>query len=187
MASIRCEAVLRAVSLAAVIGLLGACSTPGKTTMQVNVTQLGNYDNPARAPDCDMPVLDTMPLSEGYKQIAIVEAWADSSDTMPDVLPALKRRACETGADALVILNSQHQDIKNSLYQAGPNETENETTEHNTYATQGDYIKEAEHTRLIGEEGHNGYYVDAIAIDYTVTDPKQSSKIAPAYRSSPNS
>jgi hypothetical protein len=155
--------------------------------MQVNVTQLGNYVNPARSPDCEMPVLSNLPLSTTYKEVAIVEAWADLSDDMPEVLPALKRRACETGADALVILNSHHQDIKNSLYQAGPNETETETTQSSVYATQGDYIKQAEHTRMIGEVGHNGFYVDAIAINYTFGHSKASSAGVPSPKSGPNS
>lgn len=183
----RRKANLGVTTASVILALFAGCSTPGKTTMQVNVTELGKYVNPARPPDCEMPVLDSMPLAASFKEIAIVEAWADVSDSMPDVVPALKRRACETGADALVILNSQHQDIKKSIYQAGPNEMENETTEKSVYATQGDYIKQAEHTRLIGEAGHNGFYIDAIAINYTVNPEKQSSAAPPPAKTGPNS
>jgi hypothetical protein len=104
-----------------------------------------------------------------YTQVAIVEAWADLKDTKDDVLPALRRKACETGADALVILNSTHQDVKQLLYQASPNEQLTDTTKQNVYAGQGEYIKEMEHTRRIGEAGHNGLYIDAVAISYGKT------------------
>src|SRR5712692_9045591 len=130
---------------------VAGCST-GRTPMQVAITQLGPYVNAAKDPGCKMPVLGAMPLAN-YTQVAIVEAWADLKDDQEQVLPALKRKACETGADALVILNSRHQDIKQLLYQATPNEQMNETTQQDVLAGQADYIKEMEHTRRIGEAG----------------------------------
>jgi hypothetical protein len=149
------------MALAAVIA---GCSSQ-KTPLQVAVTQLGPYTHAAKSPDCKMPVLGLMPLGS-LSQIAIVEVWADQKDQPPDVLPALQRKACETGADALVILNSEHQDVKNLLYAATPNQTLNEVTAHNAYASPKDYITEAEHTRRIGEAGHNGFYAEAVAINY---------------------
>jgi len=151
---------------------VGACSTQ-RTPMQVSVTQLAPYVNAAKDPGCTIPVLQTMPTGT-YTQVAIVEAWADLKDTEDDVLPALRRKACETGADALVLLNSTHQDVKQLLYQASPNEQLNETTQQNVYAGQGEYIKEMEHTRVIGEAGHNGLYIDAVAIIYNKVEGKGS-------------
>lgn len=169
---IRFEAVLLQALLAALSGALamtaGACSTR-RTPIQVSVTQLAPYVNAAKDPACTIPVLTTLPTGAST-QIAIVEAWADLKDTKDDVLPALQRKACETGADALVILNSAHQDVKQLLYQASPNEQLNETTQQNVYASQGDYIQEMEHTRGIGEAGHNGLYIDAVAITYNKTN-----------------
>ena len=170
-------ATYRSLRLTAKIATLGGllmvgCSTPGKVSMQVNIVQLANYIHPARPPQCDMPILDNLPLIS-YREVAIVEVWADLKDNEADVLPVLKRKACETGADALVIVNSEHQDIKNFLYQASPNETLNEVTQQDVYSGQGEYIKEAEHTRRVGEAGHNGLYVNAVAINYVV-DTKQS-------------
>jgi hypothetical protein len=159
-------------SAVAVISLLAGCSTPGKVPMQVNITQLANYINPARPPSCEIQVLNSMPLTTTFKEVAIVEAWADLKDDRSDVIPAMKRKACETGADALVITNSQHQDIKSFLYQASPNETLNEATQKDVYSNQGEYIKAAEHTRRIGEAGHNGLYIDGIAINYIVPSPQ---------------
>jgi hypothetical protein len=169
-------ALLAAVAAVAIVG--GGCST--RTPMQVSVTQLATYVNAAKAPDCKMPLLDAMPPGS-YSQVAIVEAWADLKDTKQDVLPALQRKACETGADALVILNSTHQDVKQLLYQASPNEQLNETTQQNVYAGQGEYIEEMEHTRRVGEAGHNGLYVDAVAITYTKA-ADQGSATAPPHR-----
>ena len=156
--------VLLAALLAAFAITTGGCSA-NRTPMQVSVTQLAPYVNAAKDPGCTIPVLNAMPPGS-YTQVAIVEVWADLRDTQNDALPALRRKACETGADALVIVNSTHQDVKQLLYQASPNEQLNDTTQQNVYAGQGDYIKEMEHTRRIGEAGHNGLYVDAIAITY---------------------
>ncbi|MGD0289305.1 MAG: hypothetical protein ABSC63_06580 [Candidatus Binataceae bacterium] len=160
---------LAAMTIALSVIVAGCAS---QKPLQVQVTQLGPYSHAAKAPDCRMPVLERMPL-KNLSQIAIVELWADAKDQPPDVLPALKRKACETGADALVIINSEHQDIKNLLYAASPNESMNDVTAKNGYANPGDYIREAEHTRRIGEAGHNGFYIDAVAIEYNGRDEKQ--------------
>jgi len=151
--------------LCAVIAVDFAGCSGQRTPMEVTVTQLAPYENAAKEPGCDMPVLNAMPVGS-YTQVAIVEAWADLKDTNEDVLPGLKRKACETGADALVIVNATHQDVKHLLYQASPNEQLNDTTKQNVYAGQGEYIQEMEHTRRVGEAGHNGLYVDAVAITY---------------------
>ena len=169
--------------IALVLGCAG-CST-GRVPMEVDVTQLAPYVHAAKAPDCQMPVLSNLPLTT-YRQVAIVEVWADLKDQDNDVVPALRRKACETGADALVIINSQHQDIKNLLYSATPNETLNDTTKHNVYAGQGEYISAMEHTRRIGEAGHNGFYVDAVAINYAKPEDKSASDNGSGQRVKPN-
>jgi hypothetical protein len=160
---------LAAMSLA--MGALIAGCGSQHAPLQVSVTQLGPYSHAAKGPTCNMPVLPTLPLKP-LSQIAIVEAWADSKDQPPDVLPALESKACETGADALVIINSEHQDIKNLLYGATPNDTMNDLTAKSAYTESGQYIKTAEHTRRIGEAGHNGFYIDAVAIDYNPRDAR---------------
>jgi hypothetical protein len=162
------------------LGMVIAGCSSQKSALQVQVTQLAPYTHAAKAPDCQMPVLGMMPL-KNLSQVAIVEVWADQKDQPPDVLPALQRKACETGADALVIINSDHQDVKNLLYAASPNQTLTSVTEHSAYADPGDYIREAEHTRRIGEAGHNGFYVDAVAITcLSEVDSRPSVKGVPA-------
>jgi hypothetical protein len=182
--NIRFEAALSRALLAALFAVFamnaGGCSSR-RTPMQVSVTQLAPYVNAAKDPGCTIPVLNTMPTGT-YTQVAIVEAWADLKDTQEDVLPALRRKACETGADALVILNSTHQDVKQLLYQASPNEQLNETTQQNVYAGQGEYIQEMEHTRRIGEAGHNGLYIDAVAITYNKSQEKGTADMTTAGR-----
>jgi hypothetical protein len=170
--------IMRRTAWIAIATAVAGCASQ-KIPLQVAVTQLGPYTHAAKSPDCKMPVLGLMPLGS-LSQIAIVEVWADQKDQPPDVLPALQRKACETGADALVILNSEHQDIKNLLYAATPNQTMNDVTAHNAYASPKDYITEAEHTRRIGEAGHNGFYVDAVAIDYVVKSERPKIGSAPS-------
>jgi hypothetical protein len=150
------------------------CATATKKTLRVDLTQLAPYVHAAKPPDCTMPVMESMPIGD-YKQVAIVEAWGSLADETPDLLPALTRRACEAGADALVIINSQHQDIKHLLYAATPNDTFNEASKKNSFADPGDYIRAMEHTRQIGEAEHSGFYIDAVAINRSPTEVKHTS------------
>jgi hypothetical protein len=172
--------------ITALAALVTGCSTQ-HDPLTVEVTQLAPYEHAAKPPGCQMPVLNTMPLTD-YEQVAIVEAWADLKDQNSDVVPALQRKACETGADALVLVNSSHQDIKNLLYRATPNETETDIDNKNGYSQPGEYIKTAEHTRQIGEAGHNGLYIDAVAINYRAASGKTAGPVGnPSGPNSPNS
>ena len=55
-----------------------------------------------------MPVLRHEPLAD-FRKVAIVEAMGNRFATEADVLPAVQRKACETGADAIVVLTSKGQ------------------------------------------------------------------------------
>ena len=150
------------------------CATATKNTLRVDLTQLAPYVHAAKPPNCAMPVMESMPIGD-YKQVAIVEAWGSLADDTPDLLPALTRRACEAGADALVIINSQHQDIKHLVYAATPNNTFNEASKISSFANPGEYIRAVEHTRQIGEAEHSGFYIDAVAINRSPTEVKHTS------------
>lgn len=153
-----------ATLLAALAFAAGGCSTQRPT--EVMVSQVSAEIHPAKPPDCNMPILTSEPTAP-YKQVALIDVWADISKKQNDVLPELKRRACATGAQALLILNAKSQDVKTLLYGATPNETETEVTAANNTPNQaGQYIQMMEHTRRIGEPGHSGFYIDAVAIDY---------------------
>ncbi len=153
-------------ALLAVLSLGAAgCSTQRPT--EVMVSQVSPDVDPAKPPDCNMPILTSEPTVR-YKQVALIDVWADITKKQTDVLPELKRKACATGAQALLILNAKSQDVKSLLYGATPNETETEVTSANSTPNQaGQYIQMMEHTRRIGEPGHSGFYIDAVAIDYT--------------------
>ena len=94
-----------------------------KRPTQVIVTQVAPAIHPAKPPDCDMPVLTEEPTA-GYQQVAIVEAWADINEDPAKVVPELKRQACATGAEALLIVSGKKQDIHTQLYGVTPNESE---------------------------------------------------------------
>jgi hypothetical protein len=57
----------------ALTAVIAGCSSQEHAPLQVEVTQLGPYTHAAKAPDCRMPVLESMPL-QALPQIAIVES-----------------------------------------------------------------------------------------------------------------
>jgi hypothetical protein len=164
MRSYTWTAIAGALSLAACAGAAAGCFD--KRPTQVIVTQVAPAIHPAKPPDCNMPVLTEEPTA-GYQQVAIVEAWADVNEDPAKVVPELKRQACATGAEALLIVSGKKQDIHTQLYGVTPNESETQVTSENRTPNQaGDYINKMQYKPKLGEEGHTGYYVDAVAIDY---------------------
>jgi hypothetical protein len=75
---------------------------------QATLAEIEPSGRAARAPDCSMPVLRREPLSD-FRKVAIVEGLGSVYASEADVLPAVQRKACETGADAIVILTSKSQ------------------------------------------------------------------------------
>ncbi len=148
---------------AAVIGAMaiavGGCSAlippPEATVSSLSTTML-----PAKSPDCAMPLLYERPVSR-YKQVAIVDAWGDEDTKDPEVLQVLKRKACEVGADAVVITSNRRQEQGAPLPGYGPGAH----TEVNGERA-GANVSQREHEPTIGEEGHAGHYVTGIAIVY---------------------
>ena len=162
-------AVAGAVALAACASVAAGCFTDKRPT-EVMTTPVSTVIRPAKPADCNMPVLTQEPTVR-YQQVAIVEAWADINEEPAKVLPELKRQACATGAQALLIVTGTKQDVKSLLYGVTPNESETQVTSANTTPNQaGDYINKMQYKPKIGEAGHNGYYIDAVAIDYVAGD-----------------
>lgn len=154
-----------AVLLAVCAGAAAGCFSEKRPT-QVMVTPVTADVHVAKPPDCVMPVLTQEP-TVAYQEIAIVEAWADVNETPAHVLPELKRQACATGAQALLIMSGQKQDPKSLLYGVTPNESETQvSSENRTPNGSAAYINKMQYRPRVGEEGHTGYYIDAIAIDY---------------------
>ena len=132
---------------------------------QVMVTPLTEYSSAAKGPECAMPVLDGVP-PRTYKQVAIVEGWGDL-DQGPEVIEAARRRACETGADALLVVTGKTQKVVKNVYDAQPNENADAANSGGSDVRHGQYIHQQEYQPAPGEAGHTGYYFDTIAIVYS--------------------
>ncbi len=88
----------------AAAGCAGVVSLPP----QVSVAEVEPSGRAAKPPDCNMPVLRHEPLTD-YRKVAIIEGLGNRFTDEAGVLPAVQRRACETGADAIVVLTSRAQ------------------------------------------------------------------------------
>jgi hypothetical protein len=99
------------VRIAIIIGLAmvaAGCAHALSLPPQVTVSEVEPSGRAAKPPDCNMPVLRHEPLRD-FRKVAIVEALGNRYADEADVLPAVQRRACETGADAIVVLTSRAQ------------------------------------------------------------------------------
>jgi hypothetical protein len=92
-----------AIAIAASAGCAKVAMPP-----QVTVSEIEPSGRAAKPPDCDMPVLRAEPLDD-YRKVDIIEGVGSRWESEADVLPAVKRKACETGADAIVITGSKSQ------------------------------------------------------------------------------
>jgi hypothetical protein len=89
------------------LGMAG-CVKAMQMPAQATYTEIQASGVAARPPDCDIKVLRHEPLTE-YRKVGIIEGTGNVYASEEDVLPAVKRKACETGADAIVILASKSQ------------------------------------------------------------------------------
>ncbi|MGD0074849.1 MAG: hypothetical protein ABSD31_10990 [Candidatus Binataceae bacterium] len=87
---------------------------------EVTVAEMEPSGRPAKPPNCTMPVLYSDPTTV-YRKIAIIDARGVPGTEEKDMLPAVIRKACETGADALVIVTSraQHSETPEGLVAGG--------------------------------------------------------------------
>jgi len=93
------------------LGVAG-CVKAMEVPPQATYTEIQASGVAAKAPNCDMQVLKHEPLTE-YRKVGIIEGTGSVYANEADVLPAVKRKACETGADAIVILASKSQTTEN--------------------------------------------------------------------------
>jgi hypothetical protein len=139
------------------------CATEPAMPPTATVTEIETTTRPAKDPNCYMPVIYAEPTVD-YRKIAIVDAWASLQYSQAQVLDEVKRKACETGADAVLVLSGAQQDTRRLLYEGMPNPTR---LAYGADAPPGDYIMDREKQADIGGVGHRGTYVDAVAIVYT--------------------
>lgn len=153
--------VFTAVAEVAIVCLLAAGCASHPPPPKASFTQTATFDRPPKPDDCFMPVLNTEPLTD-HRRIAVVEAWGAAGQE-DQVLAALKSSGCETGADALVIVEDQSQANPNVAKFGLP--MSNEDEEARMDLTQGQRFKK-DSTPKVGEAGHPGYYLDSVAIVY---------------------
>jgi hypothetical protein len=149
--------------LAASACLLNQPDVPPTAT----VTELATATRAAKSPNCYMPVLYAEPVVD-FQKVALVDGWGSLKSSQAEVLEVVKRKACETGADALVVLTTTAQERHNLLYTAEPNPARQAGADTQV----GDYINDREKIPEIGSVGHPGTYVDAIAIIYPAPGAK---------------
>ena len=125
------------------------------------VSPMTSYMRPAKAPNCPLQVLHTMPAVD-IQQLALVDTWGDQSAKDTDLLPVLKRKACEVGADAVVITSdkSQHEGEQLSGYDTSVGSN---VGGHGAPAN----VSERMHDPSVGEVGHGGHYMSGVAIAFT--------------------
>jgi hypothetical protein len=99
---------IRIALMAATVTLASACARALQLPPQATYSEIAPSGRAAKSPDCDMPVLRHLPLTE-YREVGLVEATGSVYATEDQVLPTVKRKACESGADAIVILTSKSQ------------------------------------------------------------------------------
>lgn len=149
-----------AATLAAVALLVAGCYEAEVPTPSATVSPMTPYMRPAKAPDCSLQILHTMPIRD-VQQLALVDAWGDESIKDADLLPVIKRKACEVGADAVVITSdkSQHEGAQLPGYddKVGSN-VGGEDAPGN--------VSERLHDPSVGETGHKGHYMSGVAIAF---------------------
>ncbi|HEY6394408.1 MAG TPA: hypothetical protein VIX12_03255 [Candidatus Binataceae bacterium] len=100
--------IISVSALVFALAIFSGCARVASLPPQVTVAEIEPSGRAAKPPDCNMPVLRSDPLGD-FRKIAIVEGVGNVYDSESDVLPLVQRKACETGADALVIVASKSQ------------------------------------------------------------------------------
>jgi len=92
--------------------MIAGCIRAIELPPQATVTELEPSGRAAKGPDCTMPILRSEPLTD-FKKVSIIEGLGSRFAEESDVMPAVMRAACETGADAILILASKAQTSEN--------------------------------------------------------------------------
>lgn len=95
-------------AIATLILLAPGCQGVMALPPQVQYSEIEPSGHAAKPPNCDMPVLRSDPLTP-FRKVAIIEATGNVFAQESDVLPSVQRQACESGADAIIVLTSKSQ------------------------------------------------------------------------------
>jgi hypothetical protein len=120
-----------------------------KDPPETTLSWLARPTRAAKPADCAMPMLKALPNAD-YQQIAIVEVTDDYNAPSEEMYTLAHRKACETGADALVILEDQRQELDKSEAAASGQSSR----------------QQAADMPQAGEAGHKGRILNAVAIIY---------------------
>ena len=134
--------------------LIGGCAQ--RDEPETAISWLAPQNRAAKPADCAMPVLAQLPNAD-YQEIAIVEVVDDYNADDAEIEGLARRKACETGADALVILENQRQKAGNATMNP---------------AEGGAKAHAADHAPDVGEVGHKGRILNAVAITYKTAPSK---------------
>jgi len=144
--------------LGAGLAMLAACA-PQKDPPEATISWLAPQTRAALPADCPIPIYSAAP-SVDYQPIAIVEVADDINADESEVAALVRRKACETGADAFVILEDQRQKRGEPLPGASNEQAQDVGPE------SGVNVRQREHAPEVGELGHQGRYVNGVAIIY---------------------
>jgi hypothetical protein len=145
----------------AALPMLSSCARQNSKIPQVTVSQIEPYLHAAKPPDCSMPILYSEPRTK-YRKIAIVEGWVRGPEQKAELLAALQRKACETGADALLVLQQRFQST-GALLESGEIRAGVEDPVAEGGISIADRLQKEEHFTQQGEAGFRGYYINAVA------------------------
>jgi hypothetical protein len=149
---------MTAVALTIGMGTLMGCFQD-REPPDATVSWLAPETRAAKPSDCAMPMLNAMPNAD-FQEIAIIEVTDDYTADDQEVLGLAQRKACETGADALAVLENKHQEEGKRL--PGANAEEGKHSGPDSASSS----KGNDHTPELGEEGHRARFFNGAAIIY---------------------
>ena len=147
------------IALTAMTMFVSGCYVTEIPAPSATVSPMTSYMRPAKAPNCTLQVLYTMPIAD-VQQLALVDTWGDELTNDAGLLPVLKRKACEIGADAVVITSDKRQHEGEQL--AGYDDKVGDAV-----VNDAANVSKRQHDPTVGELGHKGHYMSAVAIAFT--------------------
>lgn len=101
---------LSAAAAAALFSFLFiGCATVGVSLPpEIKIAELEPSGHAARPPGCTMPILNADPLT-AFRKVAIIEGIGNVFEDDAAVEKAVREKACETGADAIIVHTRKRQ------------------------------------------------------------------------------
>jgi hypothetical protein len=157
------------IAMIASVLFLSACSLSKVSQPRVTITPIEDLPFKELQPreassECPLPLIYAEPLTD-FRKIAIVEGYGKEGQDQ-DVIAATQHAACDTGADALLVVSSVLQDGSNPNPQIGQQSADALTRSSSDTAKlmlSGVLLK-GEKPTLPGREG---FFLEEYAIVYT--------------------